>query len=209
MIIKISASKKQFIIFVVGLSLLSCSVSSKQETPPVIAIQSFGTFNKNFIKQIKTDINRTYRVEIIELPGRQLPAETYYKPNARYRADKLLDYMRKKIPGRYSRILGLTNKDISTTKGKYFDWGIFGLGTLDGRSCIVSTFRLRRDASHKKLVVRLIKVVNHELGHTFGIDHCPNTECVMQDGKGTIKTVDRETGSFCTTCRNRLRGLLR
>lgn len=49
-----------------------------------------------------------------------------------------------------------------------------------------------------------IKVVNHEIGHTFGLDHCPTPRCLMEDAKGTITTVDGEDGGFCQTCRQRL-----
>lgn len=70
-------------------------------------------------------------------------------------------------------------------------------------SCVVSTFRLRKNVSREKLTERLVKVVNHELGHTFGFPHCPTSRCLMQDAKGTIKTVDNETGRFCPACRER------
>lgn len=72
---------------------------------------------------------------------------------------------------------------------------------------MVSTFRLTRGASRDLFYRRLIKVVNHELGHTFGLPHCPNERCLMGDAKGTIVTVDRETGALCDQCRETLRPL--
>ena len=107
------------------------------------------------------------------------------------------------------KVIGLTRCDISTSKGKIKDWGIFGLGTVGGRTCVVSTFRLRRGkVSYRYFIGRLVKVANHELGHTFGLWHCPNHGCLMEDAKGTIKTVDRETGAFCSECRERLKDVL-
>lgn len=38
----------------------------------------------------------------------------------------------------------MTNKNISTTKGKYYDWGVMGLGYCPGVSCVVSTYRLSK-----------------------------------------------------------------
>ncbi len=53
--------------------------------------------------------------------------------------------------------------------------------------------------------MRLVKVVNHELGHTLGLPHCPSAGCLMEDAKGTIVTVDNETGAFCDGCKKKLR----
>ena len=90
---------------------------------------------------------------------------------------------------------------VAMSKGKYIDWGIFGLGSMNGHTCIVSTFRLKKGKQGERLLTkRLVDVVNHELGHTFGFKHCPNTGCLMEDAKGTIKTVDNSNGKFCKKC---------
>ena len=103
------------------------------------------------------------------------------------------------------RVVGLTASDISTTKRRHKDWGIFGLGTIGGPTCVVSRYRLGAGrASRKKRNVRLAKVALHELGHTLGLEHCPEVGCLMEDGKGTIRTVDRET-DFCPACRGRMK----
>jgi archaemetzincin len=106
---------------------------------------------------------------------------------------------------RFTKVIGLTVRDISTTKDDIEDWGIFGLGGLGGRACVVSTFRLRAGkATDPVFQTRLVKVVNHELGHTFGLDHCPVTGCFMQDAGGRIATVDGESGKPCAACAARL-----
>lgn len=51
---------------------------------------------------------------------------------------------------------------------------------------------------------RLIKVVNHEFGHTLGLDHCPVAGCLMQDAKGKIATMDGESGRPCAGCSAKL-----
>ena len=90
-------------------------------------------------------------------------------------------------------------------KGEYDDWGIFGQGWLGGRACVVSTYRLGRGKVSEDLFrERFVKVVNHEIGHTFGLDHCPTQGYLMADAEGTIKTVDQEAGGLCQGCRQRL-----
>ncbi len=81
------------------------------------------------------------------------------------------------------------------------DWGILGSGQLGGRACVVSIFRLGRGKVGKTLFeARLGKVANHELGHNFGLDHCPNAGCLMQDKRGKLATVDEESGKPCGKC---------
>jgi archaemetzincin len=104
-----------------------------------------------------------------------------------------------------TRILGLTSVDISTTKGNVEDWGILGLASLDGRVGVLSSFRCRRGTrSAAQVAHRLGKTAVHELGHTFGLEHCPSTGCLMRDGQGSVFTTDSEY-DLCSTCREKLR----
>ena len=94
----------------------------------------------------------------------------------------------------------MTNKDISTKKGKDPDYGIMGLGFCPGKSCIASTFRLNGKNKNEKL----FKVAIHELGHTQGLaktntKHCPEKVCLMRDAEG--KDHLNELKYFCSKCR--------
>jgi archaemetzincin len=142
-----------------------------------------------------------YDLEIRFLPCVELPAEAYYQPRRRYRAEKLLRFLDKRLPADGWRILGLTATDISTSKGAYVDWGVLGLGEMPGKASVISSFRCKkkaRDSHHA--TIRLAKVAVHEVGHTLGLPHCPNLGCLMEDALGKVATVDREH-DFCTRCR--------
>jgi len=105
----------------------------------------------------------------------------------------------------------LFRSDISTTKGDVFDWGILGLASVDGRACVLSSFRCRRSARDSRHATeRLGKTAVHELGHTFGLEHCATHGCLMHDGEGTVLTTDAER-DLCSACRGKLaaRGFLR
>jgi archaemetzincin len=176
----------------------------------IIAIQPLGTVDSAIVGHIAEGITSLYDVNVVVLPGMEMPGQAYYKPGKRYRAEKILAYLDSAGDfEQYTIIVGITKKDISTTKGKYYDWGIFGLGYMPGRVSVVSTYRLgRKKVTARKFYERLIKVVNHELGHNFGLDHCPNQGCLMEDAKGTIKTVDNETGELCDECKVKVRAIL-
>jgi archaemetzincin len=151
-----------------------------------------------------------YAVSVRVAPEAPLPRAAYYGKRGRYRAEKLLAHL-DEIHASAFRGMGLTATDISTTKGAVADWGILGLASMDGRACVLSAFRCRRRArSQAHAVERLGKTAVHELGHTFGLPHCPSRGCLMEDGKGTVRTTDGET-DLCVECRKRLvaRSLLR
>jgi archaemetzincin len=151
-----------------------------------------------------------YDVDVQVAKVEPLPASAFYPARGRYRAEKLLERLAALHEGAF-RVLGVTAADISTTKGNVPDWGILGLASIDGRACVLSSFRCRRSARDSRHVAeRLGKTAVHELGHTFGLEHCPTRGCLMHDGEGTVLTTDTER-DLCAICRGKLtaRGFLR
>jgi len=137
----------------------------------------------------------------------KLPKEAYYSPRKRYRADTLLDFLAELPPVKQpnTRVLGLTEVDISTTNGPHKDWGIFGYGQVPGVAAVISSYRLKRKAKNRAHVSRRVSITAlHEVGHTFGLDHCPEQECFMQDAEGSIANTDSATGTLASGCRAKL-----
>ncbi len=166
-----------------------------------IAIQPFAGFNVELTQLVAKNLSKEFGAAVKILPDKPLPKAAFYQPRSRYRADLLLDHLAGQIDPQHTKILGLTRKDISTTKGDVYDWGIFGLGSLGGEPCVVSSFRLRaRGADEKLFRQRLVRVATHEIGHTLGLPHCPDPQCNMVDAKGSILSVDQGTGTLCKKC---------
>ncbi len=171
---------------------------------PKIAIQPLGNVKADILAQTQKSLEQLYTVEVTILPARDLPSIAYYRPRERYRAEKLLTWLEGNTDASYDKIIGLTESDISTTKDDVYDWGIFGLGELGRRPCVVSSFRLSRAVPRAKMLERLGKVAGHEVGHTFGLEHCPVDGCLMHDAGGKVATVDGEPGQLCESCRKRV-----
>jgi archaemetzincin len=102
------------------------------------------------------------------------------------------------------RILGVTSSDLYVPVLTF----VFGEAQLDGSCAVVSTARLREEfyglpPRPDLLMDRLIKEAAHELGHTFGLRHCPDWRCVMTSSHA-VERLDIKTADFCETCRKPL-----
>jgi archaemetzincin len=117
-------------------------MAAEEEKQAPIALQPLGGVKAERIDVVKRGLEQAFGVTVILLESRPLPKSAWYAPRGRYRADNLLEHLKEIVPAKHPVVIGITEKDISTTKDEHVDWGIFGLGELDGRSCVVSTFRL-------------------------------------------------------------------
>ena len=177
---------------------------------PVVAIQPLGiALDPAELDAVSQAIAAFYAVDVRVLPAVALPQAAFYPPRTRYRAERLLDFLVNRAPAEARVNLGLTAVDISTTKEPYVDWGVLGLATVDGRSAVLSSFRCKRASrgpSHVR--ERFAKTAVHELGHAFGLEHCPTTGCIMHDGEGSVLTTDTES-DLCAESRRRLGAFLK
>ncbi len=170
-----------------------------------IAILPFKGVDSNLIKELKAGLQKHLTIELTVLNNIPLPEFAFYKPRQRYIADSLLVFLRQVNHNKFEKIIGVTTKDISTRKGEVENWGILGLGTCPGEACVVSTFRAGRNKiSYNVFLRRMTTLALHELGHTYGLEHCPVTTCLMKDAEGKMNL--DEGDSYCDKCRNYLSG---
>jgi archaemetzincin len=88
---------------------------------------------------------------------------------------------------------------------------VFGEAQFDGTAAIVSTHRLTSQfyglpGSHELLLSRIEKEIIHELGHTFGLYHCHQFECVMRSTT-YVEEIDIKKALPCRECASRLLGI--
>jgi len=175
-----------------------------------VAVRPLGQVDPAVLRAAVQDLTAMYDVQVRLLPSEPMPPSAYYRPRNRYRAEKLLDSLEATTDGGYDKVLGITAQDISTSRGQWHDWGVFGLGRLSGRSCVVSTCRMGGGgASRTVLLSRLAKVVDHEFGHTLGLPHCTQRGCLMEDMRGSAAVLDACSGLLCASCQARASAFLR
>ena len=199
-------------------SELKSVIVHKKEKPRsiVIQIQPFGNVNTGYLIFVKNSLFKDFPSVKI-LPKMNLPQKAIVGVEHRYDAKIMLAflqslYVTRKYP-KETFLVGVTESAICQNrqetkkwKGKKgygaLDYRIMGLGNLvkskdnvpSQKVNINSTERLNTNKKEQ-----LVKLIKHELGHNFGLPHCPNKSCIMRDAEGG-NHFDEMT-VFCKKCK--------
>jgi archaemetzincin len=147
---------------------------------------------------------------ITEPPQLEGSRASFNEQRNQLNSDKLLRWLSTTIVNNtksYDRtkiILGVCNFD-AYSSGLNF---VFGQASLTGGVAAIYLPRLRQEfyglrADNSIFIERVLKEATHELGHAFGLNHCPNGSCVMHFSNSLADT-DRKAKDFCDMCRNKL-----
>ncbi len=133
------------------------------------------------------------------------PADCLDPRRGQHSSTRILRWILTTRPPDVTKVLGITDVDLFIPVLTF----VFGEAQMDGPAALVSTARLRltydeRTAPPPLVEARLVKECLHELGHTFGLVHCPEEACVMSRSNSVLD-VDRKRSAFCRDCRVRLR----
>lgn len=128
------------------------------------------------------------------------PEVAYDASRGQYNSHLLLGQLLSDPVGDAVKNLGVTSLDLFSPALTY----VFGEAQVNGRVAIVSIERLRTEAyglpaDDVLLGERLEKEAIHELGHTYGLVHCRDAECVMHTSP-QAEQIDFKSPHFCTAC---------
>lgn len=106
------------------------------------------------------------------------------------------------IPSHAKRLLGVVDADLFVPGLNI----VFGLAY--GNTAILALTRLKPEfyGEEKDELLfrkRALKEAIHELGHTFGLAHCPDKRCIMHFSNNLAET-DIKGPGFCRVCSARL-----
>jgi archaemetzincin len=188
------------ILIIVLLSLVTIfstnTINSETKKERVIFIRPLGNVNPEYVSFVKSSIEDFYGFKCEVLSKVEVSDDILSKSKKRCDANKILTKFKTD-----SNIVLVTERDICQKRGKVDEYGIIGLGFCPGKVCVISTCRIKNKVTKKSFYNRLKKVTLHEMGHNLGIPHCSNSDrCLMNDAKGTVKTIDKEGLFICDKC---------
>ncbi|RLF23570.1 MAG: archemetzincin [Thermoprotei archaeon] len=172
-----------------------------------ILIQPIGDVDRFILDSLGQELKRALGVFVeVSYTPIPIPEEAYDPRRDQYISEKVLNYLgllTQAIP--HDRILGIAEFDAYSPPLNF----VFGQAEVSGRLAVVYLPRLRPEfygqLPNKRLFrLRVLKEALHELGHTFGLDHCSNPSCVMTFSNSIMDT-DRKEAAYCYKCAGRLR----
>ena len=170
--------------------------TTNNKTPKQISIYCMGGYPADSVQYLEVCL-RKYFPNVRVMPNNiNLPSQYFNKERNRYLASGLLDELAKHRNN--DAVIGVTDYIIFKPNKKSDTFGIMGMSYTNTFKSIVSTkIPLNGNEQSKD---NICKLALHELGHGFGLKHCPNETCYMVDAEGTMK-IENAIG-FCESCKH-------
>jgi len=183
-----------------------CELKHPSKGEMVLRLVGVGEVPREWLEKLRLALREVLKLECLTGPFLDLPPASYREERGQYDADLILNRLLARIPGRF---LAVTTVDLFTSSCNLNF--IFGQAQCPGRGAIVSSHRLdpsfyAMPGGEELLLRRLVKEAVHELGHTFGLRHCPNQSCAMSFSNSVLE-VDRKRERLCTSCLSKMEAL--
>ena len=143
--------------------------------------------------------------EILHAPCRLLEEEIalepfYSRDRQQYHSTEILRKLLPYAVAAGQHVLGIMDEDLYIPILTF----VFGEAQLAGRCALMSGHRLHQEfyglpVDESLYLHRCEKEAVHELGHTLGLKHCDNFECVMRYSN-SVADIDIKRNVFCPSC---------
>jgi archaemetzincin len=167
-----------------------------------ITLKPLGNIADEIMEELKDRVGGIFHCPVEIKAGFGDLAQAYDPQKKQYLSSKLLAALGK--AERESRVVGIADVDLYVPRLNF----VFGEADIVSGTAIVSLCRLRQEyyglAPDEALFLeRATKEIVHEVGHTFGLGHCPNNKCVMHFSNSLADT-DLKEALFCNKCRPKI-----
>jgi archaemetzincin len=153
---------------------------------------------------LQSSLAETFKLPVVTKYLPQSLGYAYERTRRQYRSAAILRRLPNFRTSAGELILGIVNRDLYAPKLNF----VFGEADIKNGVCVISLARLRQSfyglPSDKALLrQRARKEAVHELGHLYGLKHCPDIECVMHFSN-SLQDTDRKSADFCAACGSKI-----
>ncbi len=134
-------------------------------------------------------------------PVRPFPADSWSAERRQHNAGLLLQDLADGVADDCLARVGFTHEDLYANRLNF----VFGVGSPSSRTGVYSIHRLGQPA--ERLLERTLRLMNHEIGHILGIDHCIFYSCSM-NGSNSLAESDRRPIHYCPPDEDKLAWVL-
>ena len=157
-----------------------------------------------FVEPLAEKLTEIFALPVATRSPIPLPVEAYDGERGQFVASRLLAAACGSRERDGDIVLGITERD-AYEEGLHF---VFGLASALYRCAVVATPRLHNafyglEEDEALYFRRLLTEAVHELGHTLGLEHCPDPHCVMHFSN-TLADTDRKGYRFCPARRQKV-----
>jgi archaemetzincin len=165
-----------------------------------IDLLPLGDIDRGLIEDLVQSLSREMKRDCHVLPAEADLSPMFNTSRGQYHSTAILARMAARATPDTGRLLGVAAVDLYIPILTF----VFGEAQLNGTAAVISTHRLHQElygfpADERLLRERLLKEAIHELGHTFGLTHCDDTECVMAPSHA-VEWIDLKASRFCSQC---------
>jgi archaemetzincin len=152
------------------------------------------------LDDLAADLARIFQVSCHVHEDSLAAGFAYEQARNQFHSTAILQRMQSLLDEPEVHILGVTSLDLYIPILTF----VFGEAQLKGRYALVSLHRLGEEfyglpTNANLLRARLLKESVHELGHTLGLRHCADWQCVMASTHD-VERLDLKSEAYCQSC---------